>query len=273
MKRISISIYLTLATMLISCHSPKRVFLSEIAELQSSGSGETRQITRDNISHLPEPVQRYLYQCGFVGRPMANHAEITWKDSHIKMKPGQKWMRLKTFQHNFVDDPCRLAYMRANMLGFIPFEGRDKYHNGGGHMFGALGRMIKVFDAHDAETSSGAAIVVLAEALFIPLYAIQPYIHWEAVDDLTANARLVHKGIDVGGTFHFNDKGEYIRFTTSERPFSSPKGGYEQQPYTIEIRGYRQQGDIRVASEVAAIWNLPEGDFEYWKGTIREIKF
>jgi hypothetical protein len=72
--------------MLISCHSPKRVFLSEITELQSSGSAESRQITRDNISHLPEPVQRYLYQCGFVGRPMANHAEITWKDSYSDIR-------------------------------------------------------------------------------------------------------------------------------------------------------------------------------------------
>ena len=273
MQRISIFIHLILAFMLISCHSPERVFLSELAELQSSGRTDSKQITGASIANLPEPVQRYLHHCGFVGIPMTNHAEIIWHDSHIKMKPAQKWMRLKTYQHNFVDEPCRLAYMRANMFGFIPFEGRDKYQNGGGQMFGALGRMIKVFDARDAETSRGAAIVVLAEVLLVPLYAIQPYIHWEAVDDLTANARLVHKGIDVGGTFHFNDKGEYIRFTTNERPFSSPKGGYEQQSYTIEIRSYQHQGDIRVAGEVAAIWNLPEGDFEYWKGTIKEVIF
>ena len=271
--KISIFIHLFTAIMLISCHSPKKVFLSELAELEATGRTEARQITSENISHLPEPVQCYLHHCGFVGRPIANHAEIIWQDSYIKMKPGQKWMRLKTLQHNFVDEPSRLALMRANMLGFIPFEGRDRYHDGKGHMFGTLGRMIKVFDARDAETSRGAAIVLLAEALLVPSYAFQPYIHWEAVDVLTANARLVHKGIDVGGTFHFNDKCEYIRFTTNERPFSSPKGGYEQQPYTIEIRSYRQQGDIRVASEVAAIWNLPEGDFEYWKGSLKEIKF
>jgi hypothetical protein len=273
MKRISIFINLILAFMLISCHSPKKVFFSELAELQSTGRTESRQITVESIAQLPEPVQRYLHHCGFVGRPMTNHAEIIWQDSHIKMKPGKKWMRLKTLQHNFVDEPCRIAYMRANMLGFIPFEGRDKYHNGGGHMFGALGRMIKVFDSRDPETSRGAAIVVLAEAIIVPLYAIQPYIHWEAVDDMTANARLVHKGIDVGGTFHFNESGEYIRFTTSERPFSYPKGGYVLHPYTIEILSYQQKGDIRVAREVAAIWNLPEGDFEYWKGTIHEIIF
>ena len=189
------------------------------------------------------------------------------------MKPGQRWMKLRTYQHNFVKEPSRLAYMRANMLGFIPFEGRDRYHKGEGHMFGTLGRMIRFFDARDEETAKGAAIVLLAEALLVPSYAIQPYIQWEAVDALTARARFIHNGIDVGGTFHFNELGEYIRFTTNERPFSSPDGGYEQQDYTIKVLGYQQQGDIKIAREVSAIWHLPEGDFEYWRGTLKEIQF
>jgi hypothetical protein len=273
MKRTSTLILLILMFMLVSCHSPQKLFYSELAEIQSSGRTDFAQITEAGIEHLPEPVQRYLHHCGFAGTPVANHAEIIWEDSHIRMKPDQKWMRLKTYQQNFVGEPSRLVYMRANMLGFIPFEGRDKYNNGKGHMFGTLGRLIKVFDAHDEETAKGAAIVVLAEALLVPSYAIQPYIHWEEVDELTARARFIHKGMDVGGTFHFNDRGEYIRFTTHERPFSSPNGGYEEQPYTIEIRNYQQQGDRIIAREVSAIWNLPDGDFEYWKGTLREIRF
>ena len=95
----------------------------------------------------------------------------------------------------------------------------------------------------------------------------------DAVDALTANARFIHNGMDVGGTFHFNEQGEYIRFTTHERPFSSPDGGYEQQDYTIEVLGYQKQGDIKIAREVSATWNLPDGDFEYWRGTIKEIRF
>lgn len=257
--------------MLISRHGPKKLFKDEAAELKSALSQKTELISEARIAHLPEPVQRYFHHCGLMGKPISNHAEIIWLNSHIRLKPGQRWMRLKTYQHNFVPDPARLAYMRANMFGFIPFEGRDKYHNGKGHMFGTLGRMIKVFDAHDEETAKGAAIVVLAESLLVPAYAIQPYIHWEAVDELTANARLIHNGMDVGGTFHFNDTGEYIRFTTHERPFSSPKGGYEQQDYTIKVLSYQQQGDIRIARQVSAIWNLPEGEFEYWKGGIKEI--
>ncbi len=272
-NKLAVLIHIIIPMMFFSCHAPKKLFDAEVSELQSAVNQTAELITKERIAHLPEPVQRYFQHSGFVGTPISNHAEIIWQDSHIRLKPGQRWMRLKTYQHNFVTEPSRLAYMRTNMFGLIPFEGRDKYHLGNGHMFGTLGRMIKVFDARDEETAKGAAIVVLAEALLVPAYAIQAYIHWEAVDELTAKARLIHHGMDVGGTFHFNEKGEYIRFTTQERPYSSPKGGYEQQDYTIKVLNYRQQGDIRIAGEVSAIWNLPEGDFEYWKGTIREIRF
>jgi hypothetical protein len=105
-----------------------------------------------------------------------------------------------------------------------------------------------------------------------PAYALQDYIIWEPVDERTANARFVHKGVDVGGTFHFNERGEYIRFTSNDRPFLNPDGTYTKQPYTIEIRSYQQQGEQLIAKDVAAIWNLPQGDYEYWTGSISKIR-
>jgi hypothetical protein len=111
-----------LPIMLISCHSPKKLYENEVKEFQSAVSQSNQLISPESIAHLPEPVQRYFHYCGFVGTPVF-HAEIIWQNSHIRMKPGQKWMKLKTYQHNFVQEPSRLAYMRANMLGFIPFEG------------------------------------------------------------------------------------------------------------------------------------------------------
>lgn len=273
MRKIIVFIHLIISIMLISCYSPKKLYENEVKEFQASTHQADQLITADCIASLPEAVQRYFHYCGFVGTPLSYHAEIMWDDSHIKMKPDGKWMRLRTYQQNFVNEPARLAYMRANMLGFIPFEGRDRYQGGKGHMFGTLARLIRVFNVDDEETAKGAAIVLLAEALLVPAYAIQPYIHWEEADHLTAKARFIHNGIDVGGVFHFNEQGEYVRFTTSERPFTAADGSYEQQDYTIEVLSYQQQGGIKIACEVSAIWNLPEGDFEYWRGTIREIIF
>jgi hypothetical protein len=255
------------------CPSPKKLYIKEVKQFMLTAEYIQKLFAEHDIEHLPQPVQKYFRYCGFIGQPKSDCAQIVWDQSHIRMRPNQKMMRLKTYQHNFVSEPSRLAYMRANMLGVIPFEGRDKYHNGQGHMLGTLARMIKIFDQKDLEIAQGGAIVLLAESLLLPLYAIQPYIHWEPIDEFTAKARFIHKDVDVGGTFHFNALGEYIRFTTNERPYSLPGGGYELTPYTIQIRSYQQQGDIRIAKEVAAIWNLPQGDYEYWKGTVKEIRF
>jgi len=264
---------LILVAMLFSCQAPQKIYNEEVSLFKDNSKNPEGKFLKEDIAHLPTPVQRYFEICGFVGQPKSDWAEIVWADSQIRMRPNQKMMRLKTYQLNFVNEPSRLAYMRANIMGIVPFEGRDKYCNGQGHMFGTLGRVIKIFDQKDFEIAQGAAIVLLAESLLLPLYAIQPYIQWEPIDEFTAQARFVHKGVDVGGTFHFNQQGECIRFTTNERPYSLPNGEYELKPYTIQIRSYQQQGEIRIAKEVAAIWNLTDGDYEYWKGTVKEIRF
>lgn len=128
MRKTAVIIHLIIPIMLMSCNSPKKLFENELAALQSAVIQTNQLISPESIAHLPEPVQRYFHSCGFVGTPLSYHAEIIWQNSHIRMKPGQKWMRLRTYQHNFVQEPSRLAYIRANMLGFIPFEGRDRYH-------------------------------------------------------------------------------------------------------------------------------------------------
>jgi hypothetical protein len=272
MKKLSINILILMA-IFNSCSSPKKLFRHEARDLKATIHSAVHEISENTIADLPEPVQGYFRQCGFVGACFTDYAEIIWEKSSIKLQPDRKWMKLKTMQFNFVSEPSRLAYMKASMLGVIPFEGRDKYALGGAHMYGVLGKLIKIFDAKDRQTAQGAAIVLLAEALFIPQIAIQNYIHWESVDDMKANARFIHKGIDVGGTFHFNENGEYVRFTTNERPYSKPDGNYEFFPYTIEIKSYQQQGNIKIAQDVSAIWHLPDGDYEYWKGRVKEINF
>jgi hypothetical protein len=267
---------LILTTMIIalcSCHLPKKLFNREAEAFKSEIVQSIGTITEQDIAHLPSPVIRYFKHCGYVGAVKPAYAEVIFENSRIKLQPDRKWMKLKTHQINFVAEPARIAYMKAVLMGVIPFGGRDKYSNGHGHMFGVIGGLIKVFDEKEPEIAQGAAIVLLAEALLIPAYALQNYIIWEPVDEKTANARFVHKDVDVGGIFHFNESGEYIRFTSNDRPFHNPDCTYTKQPYTIEIRSYQQQGEQLIAKNISATWNLPQGDFEYWKGTISEIRW
>lgn len=77
---------ISLPMMLISCHSPKKIFQREVAELQATVVASEERITLESMAHLPEPVQRYFLHCGLVGTPLSNHAEVVFRESLKEIK-------------------------------------------------------------------------------------------------------------------------------------------------------------------------------------------
>lgn len=67
----------------------------------------------------------------------------------------------------------------ARILGVIPFEGRDIYRGGRGHMLGKILNLLKVVDAQDPEIAQSALVTLFAEAFLVPSYALQSYITWD----------------------------------------------------------------------------------------------
>lgn len=256
-----------------SCKSVKKTYEKDI-DIHFENYSEVQPIfDSEIIQNLPAPVQKYLNTCGFMGKEIPINAEIVWSDSHIKMKPGGKWMKLKTLQYNSVKNPFRIAYMKAYMFGIIPFEGRDLYVNGSGHMYGKLGKIITIFDEKEKEIAQSALITLLAECLFVPGYALQNYISWEAIDDKTAAAVIYHSNLKARGIFHFNDSGELIRFESFDRYYMSPEKGNVLTPFAVEVGKYFMQNGLKVPGFVKAIWQLDTGPYEYWKGTISAVRY
>lgn len=242
------------------------------AELERHPVPESRDIlTQERIAHLPEPVQRYFHHCGWVGREMVYNADVYWEASSIRFGPDKSWKKLQTDQFNSVAEPMRAAFMKARMFGFIPFEGRDLFRDDRGHMQGRLAGLFDVIDAKDREIGQSALITILAEALFVPGYALTPYMSWEPVDSLTVRGRMRYGSYDVSGLFSFNENGEFMRFHTGDRYYSLPKGGYELTPFTTEVWDYVKKDGLRYPTEVRAVWHLTEGDFEYWRGTVSRL--
>ena len=264
---------IAILTILTSCKSVKDTFEADLKSHFEEYHAPQPVLDSSVILNLPMPVQMYLTKCGFVGKEIPMNAEIIWKESFIKMNPERNWMKLKTVQFNSVLNPFRVAYLKANLLGFIPFEGRDIYVNGTGHMYGTVGRTITVFDEKQREIAQSALIIILAEALLVPGYALQDYFHWEEVDDYTAAATIRHGGISARGIFHFNEDYELVLFETNDRYYMSPENGNVLTPFSAEISQYFQQGDLKIPGSLMAIWHLETGRYEYWKGTISEVKY
>jgi hypothetical protein len=272
MKQIFL-ILILIAMLSTSCKPVKKIFEGDLKENFQNSAGTEKVLTESDIGHLPEPVQRYFQHCGFIGKHVPMNAEVVWAESFIRMKPKCKWMKLKTKQFNSVEEPFRIAYMKAWMFGLIPFDGRDIYAHGHGHMYGKVASLFIVFDEKEPEITQSALIIILAEALLVPGYALQEYISWEPIDAYTAKARLVHKGMDVSGVFYFNETGEMIRFETNDRYYLHPETGNVLTRFSAEVGDYKQQNDLRIPGSLLAIWHLDEGRYEYWKGNIAEVRY
>jgi hypothetical protein len=258
---------------LTGCTTIKGIFKKDLKENFSYIPENIQVLQQSEISHLPSPVQRYLIECGFVGHEKTYNARVVWKESHIMMRPGSKWMKLKTEQYNSVDHPFRIAYMKARIMGIVPFEGRDLFCQGRGHMLGWIANTIRIFDEDNPEIAQSALTIILAEALLIPGYALSEYITWQAVDDHSAQATINYQGLQAMGMFFFDDQGKMIRFETRERYYRDPQKGNIFKPFTAYVGDYIKQGDLTIPTSLVAAWQLEQGEFRYWKGKIERVDY
>jgi hypothetical protein len=266
-------IFITIIMSTYSCSVSKKMFMKDVESGFSTFSGTPEILTEEKTANLPYPIQQYLKNSGFIGRPIPVNAQIQWSQSSIGMKPGKKHMKLKTLQYNSTETPFRSAYMKARIGGIFTFDGRDLFANDKGHMYGKLMNIITIFDEKHYEIGQSALIIILAEALLVPGYAFQEYMKWEYVDQYCAKGIITTENYQVTGLFFFNENYELIRFESSDRYYLDPEKGNIKMPFVANMSEYIQCEGVKIPSKITAAWHLPDGIFEYWTGTIAQIRY
>lgn len=251
--------------------SLKKLYVAEVKSEVSRFSALTPRLITTQA--LPEPVQRYFYHCGYADKQLMMNAKIIWRDVYLNRGFNKNWMKLDCMQFNLVYEPTRIVYMKAKLFGILPFEARDKCQDGHGNMLVKFLKIFTVADAKGREIDESALVTVLAETRFIPAYALQDYITWTALDSKTANATLSFNGREVNGTFYFNDGGEFIRFETMDRYYSTTGKEYEKIKWSASADNYREINGIKSPSAFKTTWHTKNGDFDYFKGSIAGIEF
>lgn len=222
---------------------------------------------------LPETLRKYMLYCGFTGREKLKSAKITWKDAALKFENDEPWRPMICRQYNFLPEPMRLTYMKNRDFQLVPMEAIDSYLKGIGEMRVKLLYFLPVADSLGKEMNQAELVTILAETILIPLYAVQHYIKWEVLDQLTTRGTITDHGTSASGIFHFNESGEVIKFETNDRFFSGKKGVFEKTKWTVIVGNYIQNDGFRFPSTFKAVWNRAHGDYEYFKGEIERIEF
>ena len=262
-----------LAVLLIftSCTNMKRVFIKDKSKfIEKNESHKIETFTEELIKDLPEPLKKYLRVCGYMNTPVPVNANIYWTESWLKMSQSKDWEKLHTTQFNSVKPIGRSAYMKILSM---PVAARDLYRNGYGEMKVKLFKLIKVAFDNSKEVAQSALITTFLEFMFIPGYLLLDNVKWEQLDDYSVRGTLVDSGMEVSGLFYFDEEGLFTHFETLDRYFTTGKNTYKKVKFSGTVESYKAQDNLKICEKVKIAWHLPEGDLEYYKGTVDRIEF
>jgi hypothetical protein len=251
----------------------KRIYKAEVLKgLTRTEAIENIILTEKDIQHLPEPLQKYIHYVGVIGKEKVQNVKISFK-GEMKLDPKQDWVKIKTEQYNFLDQPTRLFYIRASKLG-IPFMGLDSFIAGKGNMLIKVVGLFTVADARGPEMDMGEMVTLFNDiCLFSPAVLIDRRFQWETIDTFTVKGTFKYKTHKVSALLYFNKKGQLINFVTDDR-FYSPMGKtYQRVRWSTPVRDYQEFNGIKVPTYGEGVWHFKTGDYCYAKFRLKEIKY
>jgi hypothetical protein len=243
----------------------------EIA-LSSHGSQKQGLITEDDLRPMPFIVQKYLRNSGVLGQEKIWNfrVEMTGK---MRGKEGDSWMKIKSVQYNFVENPTRIFYIRAMKMG-IPAVGLHLYKNETAIMVIKLAGLFTVADARGPEMDQGETVTVFNDMCFMaPGTLISKDIKWEIIDPYTVKAIFTNGKITISAILYFDEDGNIKDFLSNDRFETADGKVYKNYPWSTPVSEYKTLNGKKIPLVAKAIYQHPEGAFCYAEFVIRKIEY
>lgn len=228
--------------------------------------------TKEEISYLPRPVQKYFGYAGFLGKRKMSYMKALYRDVDFLISPDFPKLNIQYTQYNFVDEPERLAYIDTKLIG-IPFEGLDIFESGEGAVKGVLGKAIPICNEEGLGLDQANLLSLLSESLLLPSLVLQDFIEWEEIDENHAKATISYYGLKASGIFTFDHNGAMLRFTTEDRENVDSEGNVQKVKWSIICGNYQERNGYTLPTTFQAVWHYDEGDRVYFDSQNIEIEY
>jgi hypothetical protein len=219
-----------------------------------------KEYSREQINELPKSVQRYFIYALPDKKPYISFARLIHKG---ELKINNKWRKVKGEEYFTTEKP---GFIWRGKLRF--FSGIDSYYVGKGNLQIKFLNKIKIVDKKSEEIYKSELLRWLSEAPWYPT-ALLPSdtLKWEEIDYYSAKAILTDSGLTVEGIFHFNEKGQVIKFEARRYKDNSPEdwiGFYDD---------FRNVNNIKVPFYVEVGWHLDSGLDKYVRFQVEKIQY
>jgi hypothetical protein len=268
-KTILIGIVLTLLLGLVMMQIKYRQDVNQIEQTLQSESIQ-QQFTKDMISDLPAPVQRYFLHAIALGTPLATAVKLDMIGK-FRLAPDQPWLPMQA-----QETLTRKGFIWKAQIGrgLSRFRGGDYYFNRSGRMqFSILG-LVPVVNVQNPDTARSAIGRLVAELTWLPSALLpQQDVQWDAINDHTIQAQLKVDDEPVTLTLVIDADGKLLESYALRWGNYTADGSWMYIPMGGKCSAERTFSGFTLPSQISAGWWFgSEQYFEFFQSTIENAK-
>jgi len=228
-----------------------------------AGMGFLRhQSERETISDavlvaLPPVVAKWIRRSGVMGQPRARLVYLTQK-GRMRKQPNDTWMPFRAQQWFSIPIPAFVWAADVDWGVGVSIKGKDRYGNGRGEMRIELLALVPLVDASGEKIDQGARVRFLAEIMWFPSAALEPYVKWEQVDARSARATIRDHGGASSGVFRFDEDGDVVGFEAKRYRDET------LEDWVIENTAFADYGGVCIPTRSRVTWRNDSGDSWTW---------
>ncbi len=270
---ILILIVLLIIFLVYKAFALNRKYKAEVHDaFTQNGSINAEILTENDIKDLPEPVKKYIRYTGAIDKEKVNNFKVVG-EGEFKTGQDKDWVKAKSEQYNFTNNPERIYFMKLNMFG-LPVIGLHVYKDEKATMLIKVAGLVTVGDAKGEIMNKAETVTVFNDmCILAPASLIDKRIKWETIDPLKVKATFNNNGVKISAELYFNEKGELINFVSNDRYMTTSGNVYQNAPWSTPVSEYKEYNGVKIASYGEAHWSLPEGDFCYGKIVLKEVQY
>ncbi|MGV8952220.1 MAG: DUF6544 family protein [Cypionkella sp.] len=224
------------------------------------------QLADSTSTRVPATMRAFaLRNGGRVGGP----STVTMvQAAEMRLAIGQPFFRLDASQISGTRTPGFVWQAKGAMNGIIPLTIVDSYVDGMGVLEVRIAGSIPIATSAGAETSLGEAMRFLAELPWNPDAILNAHaLQWLVIDDRALLVSMDTAGGSAQVKLRLDAAGDIVQISAEGRP----RADHDPARWVGRFARYAQVGAYRFPRHGEVAWDLPDGEFIYWRGDILSI--
>jgi len=222
-------------------------------------------------SELPELLRDYLKRNVPPRDPLPGRVRLT-QVGEMWMKRGGRAMPFRATQEYDVAEVAFSWRARFPLAPLVWLEVVDSFEAGEGALAARLWGRLRVMHSEGPMTNAGEAMRYLAELAWVPYAMVgnaSLEIRLAGQDAVDVTTRVGDGAISV--QLRFDASGDIAGVSAPARPRLVGKEPVET-PWGGSFSDYRVVGGVRIPTRAEVYWDLPNGRFTYFRGTVTGLE-